>query len=269
VSVLEIAQETQVVAVPPQSRNGEAQSGAARNGEAQARNGEASGAASLIDLRTKLGVSDETYLAIGDLRPPATAYLYAIKPLIDRAVALVMLICLAPLMGAIAVAVRLSMGRGVIFTQDRVGRHGRVFQIYKFRTMRPDRRNEARPVETDRRRTHKHPQDPRVTRVGGFLRKWSLDELPQLMNVLQGDMSLVGPRPEMVSIVETYQPWQELRHVVKPGLTGLWQVSERGDLLMHECVGRDLEYIEQLSWRTDFGILARTPAAALGRRRGF
>jgi lipopolysaccharide/colanic/teichoic acid biosynthesis glycosyltransferase len=245
VSVLEIIQDTQVAVVPP-TLDG------------------ANGSAEVIDLRTKLEVPPTT-----PVRPRAGLYLYAGKPLLDRTVALVMLVCLAPFMAAISLAVRLSMGRGVIFSQPRVGRNGRTFQIYKFRTMRPDRRNQAQPVDTDRRLTHKHPEDPRVTRVGKFLRKWSLDELPQLVNVVRGDMSLVGPRPEMVSIVDNYQDWQHDRHVVKPGLTGLWQVSERGDLLMHECIDRDIEYIQRLSWRTDLEILAKTPGAALGTRRGF
>lgn len=203
------------------------------------------------------------------LSAPRGAYLKTVKPAVDRGLVLILLLCAVPAMAMIAAAIRLTMGNGVIYSQPRVGRNGQVFYIYKFRTMQPDRRGGTRPVEIDRRRTHKHPQDPRVTRVGRFLRKWSLDEIPQFWNVLRGDMSLVGPRPEMVTIVEGYEPWQHARHLVKPGVTGLWQVSERGGLLMHECVALDIEYVRQLSWHTDLRILMSTPSAALGRRKGF
>lgn len=192
-----------------------------------------------------------------------------VKPTVDRVLAGALLACSVPILATAAVAVRITMGRGVIYTQPRVGQDGRLFHIYKFRTMHDDRRHEAQAVPVDQRYTHKHPNDPRVTPVGRVLRKWSVDELPQLVNVLLGEMSLVGPRPELVSIVDRYEDWQRERHAVRPGLTGLWQVSERGDRLMHECVELDLEYIRRLSWRTDIEILARTPAAALGHRRGF
>jgi lipopolysaccharide/colanic/teichoic acid biosynthesis glycosyltransferase len=203
------------------------------------------------------------------IRPTESRYLRFVKPLIDRSVALVALTVAAPFMVLAAVAIRLTMGRDVIFVQTRVGKDGRPFQMYKFRTMRPDRRRRTVAVREERRKTHKHPDDPRLTAVGRFLRKWSLDEFPQFVNVLVGDMSLVGPRPEMVDIVDRYERWQHGRHVVKPGLTGLWQISDRGNQLMHECVERDIEYITRLSWRTDLSILLRTPAAMLGSRRGF
>lgn len=204
-----------------------------------------------------------------DMRPDRDRYVHVVKPAFDRAVALVALMAAVPLMASAAVAIRLTMGSGVIFVQTRVGKDGRLFRIYKFRTMRPDRRRRDVAVAVERRRTHKHPDDPRLTPVGRFLRKWSLDEVPQFVNVLLGDMSLVGPRPEMVEIVARYEGWQHGRHVVKPGLTGLWQISDRGDLLMHECVERDIEYISRLSWRTDLAIVVRTPAAMVGRRRGY
>jgi lipopolysaccharide/colanic/teichoic acid biosynthesis glycosyltransferase len=120
----------------------------------------------------------------------------------------------------------------------------------------------------DRRSTHKSEHDPRIRPVGRFLRKWSLDELPQLTNVLTGHMSLVGPRPEMVQIVERYEGWQHARHRVKPGITGLWQVSAR-EVPMHEATHIDLEYVERLSFLEDLRILAGTLPAALGDRKGF
>jgi lipopolysaccharide/colanic/teichoic acid biosynthesis glycosyltransferase len=142
--------------------------------------------------------------------------------------------------------------------------------MYKFRTMAPDRRHEAASYdEPERRKTHKHPDDPRLTPLGRFLRKWSLDELPQLWNVVRGEMSLVGPRPEMLGIVDTYDHWQHARHAVKPGLTGLWQVSARGDGPMHENTHLDLAYVRQVRFGSDCKILFMTIPALLGRQRGF
>jgi lipopolysaccharide/colanic/teichoic acid biosynthesis glycosyltransferase len=170
---------------------------------------------------------------------------------------------------ACAFAVRVSLGTGVVFTQDRIGQGGLPFRIYKFRTMHPSRRREHRPFEgEDRRLTHKHPDDPRLSAVGRLLRRLSLDELPQLINIVKGDMSLVGPRPELVSIVDGYEPWQHRRHSVKPGLTGLWQVSAR-ERPMHESTDIDLEYVDAISFRTDVSILLRTIPAALGRKKGW
>lgn len=193
-----------------------------------------------------------------------------LKPVVDRIGGFVLLILTFPLSLASAVAIRLTMGKPVILRQPRVGREGVVFTLYKFRTMEPDRRAGSDGYNgEDRRRTHKHPRDPRITDVGRFLRTWSLDELPQFVNVIRGEMSLVGPRPEMVEIVAGYQPWQHARHAVRPGITGLWQISERGNRAMHECTEIDLEYLERLSASTDLKIMVLTPLFALGIRRGF
>ena len=110
--------------------------------------------------------------------------------------------------------------------------------------------------------------DPRITKVGRLLRRTSIDELPNLWNVLKGDMSLVGPRPEMVAIVARYEPWQHQRHVGKPGVTGLWQISARGDIPMHEATHIDIDYVEHISLRTDIEILAKTLPAAMGDGKG-
>ena len=135
--------------------------------------------------------------------------------------------------------------------------------------MEPDRREvEGSFLGEDRRISHKRADDPRITETGRFLRKWSLDELPQLFNVIRGDMSLVGPRPELVQIVSRYEAWQHGRHAVRPGITGSWQVSERGDRMLHEATDIDIEYIESISFRQDLGILIRTVPAALGSRTG-
>ena len=192
------------------------------------------------------------------------------KPVIDVVGGLVLILLAAPLMALIAVAILVTDGRPAIFKQERVGRNSKIFTMYKFRTMHPDRRVAQPPyAPPDRRRCHKTPDDPRLTRLGHFLRKWSLDELPQLWNVVLRDMSLVGPRPELLMIVERYEPWQHLRHQVKPGITGVWQVSERGDGLMHENIQVDLLYLERVSLLTDLRILLRTIPAALGNRTGY
>jgi lipopolysaccharide/colanic/teichoic acid biosynthesis glycosyltransferase len=201
------------------------------------------------------------------LAPPSGAYVRVVKPTFDRVVGLCIFILLLPVVVLVALAVRLSLGSPVFFRQRRVGRDDRVFDVYKFRTMGQDRRSGQAPVPEDRRRTHKSDVDPRHTRVGRCLRKWSLDELPQLWNVVRGDMSLVGPRPELVEIVARYEPWQDQRHIVKPGLTGLWQVSSRGTGMMHLHTDIDLEYIEQMGPVTDLKILMLTVPATL-RRRG-
>lgn len=213
-------------------------------------------------------VTIEPGYALTHHRP--TRYERYLKPLLDRLGGILLLVMTAPLALLAAAAIRLTMGTPVILGQERVGRGGRVFTMYKFRTMEPDRRaTEVSYIGEDRRRTHKHPRDPRLTPVGKFLRKWSLDELPQFLNVVRGEMSLVGPRPEMPQIVAGYEVWQHARHAVKPGVTGLWQISERGDRMMHEATETDLAYMEQISLATDLRIMFITPLAALGLRRGY
>ena len=205
---------------------------------------------------------------------PDGTYVQIVKPLFDRAIAGFVLLLALPVMLGCALAVRLSLGSNVLFAQERVGRNGRRFNVYKFRTMHHDRRERAVAeitdfVGDDRRHTHKSPIDPRLTGVGRFLRKWSLDELPQLWNVLRGDMSIIGPRPELPAIVSRYNEWEHARHMVKPGLTGLWQVSARGaGRPMHEHVAVDVEYVAGLNAKLDFRILIQTPIALL-TNRGF
>jgi len=140
----------------------------------------------------------------------------------------------------------------------------------------PDRRagadrrlGERRAPQGNRRRTHKSPNDPRHTGLGRFLRAYSLDELPQLINVVRGELSLVGPRPELPEVVDNYEPWQHARHAVKPGITGLWQTTDRANgEPMHLHVDRDLEYVRRLSARTDVSILLLTVPVLLGLSRG-
>ena len=204
------------------------------------------------------------------IAPDRAVYARYFKPVIDWVAAFIVLTVTLPILVAVAVAVYAEFGRPIFFRQPRVGRDGHVFRVNKFRTMDSDRRGQAGDSfrGADRRRTHKSEDDPRIRPVGQFLRKWSLDELPQLTNVLAGDMSLVGPRPEMVQVVERYESWQHARHQVKPGITGLWQVSAR-EIPMHEATHIDLEYVDRLSLREDLKILGATLPAALGERKGF
>lgn len=196
-------------------------------------------------------------------------YVRRIKPALDRVGAVTLLIALAPIIAVIALAIYVRLGRPLLYRQVRVGRGGRPFEMLKFRTMLPDRRrNAGSPYRGhERRRTHKTLSDPRHTRLGRFLRRWSLDELPQLWNVARGDLSLIGPRPEMMVVVDRYESWQHRRHVVKPGLTGLWQVTERDEHgRMHLHVDTDLRYVDGLSFLLDAWILVMTVPAVCGVR---
>jgi lipopolysaccharide/colanic/teichoic acid biosynthesis glycosyltransferase len=196
----------------------------------------------------------------------AAPYARAVKPAMDRIGALIIFLVTLPIILVVGLLVRLTMGRGVIYKQRRVGLQGRRFTMYKFRSMENDRRKASLPYDgPDRRVCHKRVDDPRHTPVGRFLRRSSLDELPQLWNVMKGDMSLVGPRPELPHIVEAYEPWQHQRHEVKPGLTGFWQVSERAGGLAHEGVDLDIDYLDRLSFWTDVSVLLRTVPVTIRR----
>lgn len=192
------------------------------------------------------------------------------KRWLDVVGALLLLVVLSPLLAVIALAIWIDSGRPIIFRQTRIGQYGRPFVVYKFRTMRPDRRRRQLPYHgPERRKRHKTARDPRVTRVGRLLRRTSLDELPQLVNVLRGDMSLVGPRPELPEIVARYAAWQHERHLVRPGLTGWWQVQSRGDQLMHERTDLDVFYVRNQSFWLDLRILIRTIPSLLSRAGAF
>jgi exopolysaccharide biosynthesis polyprenyl glycosylphosphotransferase len=190
----------------------------------------------------------------------------AIKSVFDKTCAASALLVLAPLFAVIAISIRLADHGPVFFRQTRIGKHGRGFTFYKFRTMVPDAEqrksqlaahNEADGVLFKIRR------DPRVTRPGTWLRRWSLDELPQLINVLIGDMSLVGPRPALPEEVACYGGHMRRRLVVKPGLTGLWQVSGRSDLSREEAERLDLHYVENWSLVLDLQVLWKTGSAVI------
>lgn len=192
-----------------------------------------------------------------------------IKSLIDWFGAALLLLLIAPLMLGLAIAVMLD-GGPVFFRQDRVGRNGRVFKMIKFRSMVVDaeaRKDALLSANEGSGPLFKLRDDPRITKVGATLRKFSLDELPQLLNVLAGSMSLVGPRPPLPEEVATYSRDAERKLMVKPGLTGLWQVSGRSDLSWEESVRLDLRYVENWTLAMDALILWKT-AGALARGNG-
>jgi lipopolysaccharide/colanic/teichoic acid biosynthesis glycosyltransferase len=195
----------------------------------------------------------------------------SVKRSVDLVVALMLLVMLAPILLAIAVAVMLDSDGPILFRQRRVGQFGRTFYMLKFRTMRRERRtrSEGPPGAVERRRRHKSVADPRVTRTGRILRRTCVDELPQLWNVVRGEMSLVGPRPEMPNIVECYEPWQHGRHLVAPGITGWWQVNRTADRLMHEATELDIYYVQHLSPSLDLRIIARTLGAVIEGRGAY
>lgn len=212
-------------------------------------------------------VGDQLALA---LDPPNSHLVSrAVKALFDRTFALVALILGAPLMALIALAVRLDSPGPVIFRQERTGKDGVPFVMYKFRTMCEDadrKLAELRELNEGAGPLFKMTHDPRVTRVGRFLRQTSLDELPQLFNVLLGDMALVGPRPALESETSQYSQWVWRRLHVKPGMTGLWQVSGRSTLTWDESIRLDLMYVNNWNLRMDLSILLKTVGVVLGRK---
>ncbi|MCL6429533.1 MAG: sugar transferase [Anaerolineae bacterium] len=203
------------------------------------------------------------------------------KRLFDVAISVLALVVLAPLMAAIAAAVRLDSPGSILYRQERVGEKGKPFVMLKFRSMRVDAdpalhmAHVARLIGGNLSPGHLGPgpgetlkmrDDPRVTRVGRVLRKLSLDELPQLFNVLRGEMSLVGPRPPLPYEVALYKDWHRRRLEALPGITGLWQVEARNRVSFDEMVRLDLRYIEEQSLWLDLKILARTPLAVVSGR---
>lgn len=188
---------------------------------------------------------------------------------LDTVVAILGLIAFVVTYPIIAIAIKLDSRGPVIYSQKRVGLNGRIFTFYKYRSMSHDGH---RPYETPKL-DHEHfrtfvyiTPTSRLTRVGRILRATSLDELPNFWNVLKGDMRLVGPRPEIPELVEQYPPEYHRRHLVKPGITGLAQISGRGDLTYEETINYDLDYVRNHSLGRDLRILWRTLPAVISRR---
>ncbi|MBW4693139.1 MAG: sugar transferase [Lyngbya sp. HA4199-MV5] len=220
---------------------------------------------SSVELLHRRGVP-EVVAGIPTLRMEATllgGWDYRLKRWLDFVGALVGLLLLSPLFLVVAIAIKLSSSGAVLFCQERMGLHGRVFQMWKFRTMIPDAEALQAGLEQHNEASDgvmfKIRRDPRITAIGHFLRRTSIDELPQLFNVLLGQMSLVGPRPLPLRDVERFDPWHHTRHQVLPGITGLWQVSGRSSLdAFNDAARLDLYYIDHWSLNLDLEILLET-----------
>ncbi len=200
---------------------------------------------------------------------PRDELLLFVRRCIDVVVALALLLILSPLLAAIALLIRVTSPGPILFRQQRCGLHGRSFTFLKFRSMRVGAealKSSLAPFNEMDGPAFKMTNDPRVTPVGRFIRRTSLDELPQLLNILRGDMSFVGPRPAVIEEVRQYEPWQRRRLSMLPGLTCLWQISGRSDLTFDEWMRLDLEYIDNWSLWLDLKIAVRTIPAVLFRR---
>jgi exopolysaccharide biosynthesis polyprenyl glycosylphosphotransferase len=212
-------------------------------------------------------IEDFAGIPMLDLRAAALSdYQLLVKRGFDLLFGSIALILALPAIGLISLLIWLDDGRPVLFVQSRVGENGRIFKMYKFRTMvkNADKlRSLVEHLDEHGNLIHKTANDPRVTRIGRFLRRFSLDELPQFFNVVLGTMSLVGPRPEMPYLVEKYQPWQRKRFAVPPGITGWWQVNGRSDKPLHLNTEDDLYYIQNYSLWLDIQILLRTAWSVL------
>jgi len=204
-------------------------------------------------------VDDVPLVRLG--RQDSHALYEPLKRAFDVVGALLVLLFTAPFLAWCIWRIRRTSEGPAVFRQERVGLGGRVFEMYKLRTMRSDVEPYAGAPRSG--------DDARITRVGRWLRETSADELPQLVNVLKGDMSLVGPRPEMPFIASGYDEWQRRRLAVKPGITGLWQILGRKDLPMHDNLQYDFYYIRNRSLALDISILIRTTGAVLARRGAF
>ncbi|MEZ4501052.1 MAG: sugar transferase [Dehalococcoidia bacterium] len=194
------------------------------------------------------------------------------KRAFDLVVGGAVLVVVSPVLAVVALLVLLFHGRPILFRQERVGRHGEPFTMLKFRSMVVNNDDSALREMNTRELTqgggpgtsdgvYKLESDPRITPLGAVLRRYSLDELPQLFNVMRGDMSIVGPRPSLQWEVDLFEPRFLRRHEVRPGLTGLWQVSGRNELSMREMLALDVEYVDTWSLRGDIALLLRTPKA--------
>jgi exopolysaccharide biosynthesis polyprenyl glycosylphosphotransferase len=197
-----------------------------------------------------------------DLRAPAlNDYQRMVKRAFDLMIGIPFFLFGLPFMGMIALAIKIDSPGPALFIQHRVGENGKLFWMYKFRSMVQDadqRLAEVMRKDSEGNLIHKVPDDPRVTRIGRFLRRTSFDELPNLFNVLRGEMSLVGPRPELPVLVDQYQPWQRKRFAVPQGMTGWWQVNGRSSKPMHLHTEDDIYYVQHYSLLLDIKILLKT-----------
>jgi exopolysaccharide biosynthesis polyprenyl glycosylphosphotransferase len=221
----------------------------------------------------RASVEDFAGIPMLDIRAPALSeYQRMTKRAFDLFVCLCGMPFVLPIVGVIAAAIRLDSPGSVFYSPERIGENGRIFKMIKFRSMVANADKIAHQVQTTDekgRMVHKVRNDPRVTRLGAILRRTSMDELPNIFNVLRGEMSLVGPRPEMPWLVEKYEPWQRKRFAVPQGITGWWQVNGRSDRPMHLNTEDDLYYVQHYSIWLDILILLRTFSTVIRGKGAF
>ncbi len=213
------------------------------------------------------GPADKALAELSENKPIAVA-----QRLFDIVLSVLLLILCWPVFLLTAIVIRLDSPGPALFAQVRVGKNGKEFRLFKFRSMTVDAEAMLDQLEPENERDgplFKIREDPRVTRIGRLLRKSSLDELPQLINILKGDMSLVGPRPALPVEVAQYTPYQRQRLIVTPGLTGLWQVSGRADLPFDQSVELDLYYIDNQSVWLNLWIVVKTVPAVISARGAY
>jgi len=227
-------------------------------------------------MEAHTGISQSEAAAAGSWQ---TRSLGALQRSLDILFALTLILLLSPILIGVALAVRLESRGPAFFRQRRVGYREKEFTLFKFRSMRVDAdpqghqeyvtaliKGEGQNPNGGRENLYKLAVDNRITGVGRWIRRWSLDELPQLFNVVRGDMTLVGPRPAIPYEVAEYPSWYRERFSVKPGLTGYWQVSGRSERTYEEMVRLDIEYAQRRSLGLDLSILAKTPWVVLSRK---
>ena len=224
------------------------------------------------DADPKLEVDLRPYLTSDAGLLTAPHWQLRIKRMVDIVASAFFLVVFSPILLVTAIAVLTTSPGPVIFKQDRIGKDGRAFEFYKFRSMRATAESERVKLLSHNEKNgpiFKIEEDPRITRVGRFIRRTSIDELPQIWNVLRGDMSLVGPRPPLPVEVAEYSAWERQRLTVRPGVTGIWQVSGRSDIDFETWVAMDVEYIEEWSPSLDTSLMVRTIPAVLSGRGAY
>ncbi|MCH5210670.1 MAG: sugar transferase [Oscillospiraceae bacterium] len=204
-----------------------------------------------------------------DLHKPVYEF---VKRIFDAICSCLALVVLSPVFLITAIAVKAEDGGSVFYSQDRVGQDNEIFRMYKFRSMCPNAeelQQELMKYNEMDGPVFKIKKDPRITKVGKFIRKYSIDELPQLVNILKGDMSIVGPRPPLPGEVEQYNEYQAQRLLIKPGLTCFWQAYGRSDLSFVDWVEMDMRYIKQRSFRLDAKLIVKTVFSVLFKRGAY
>ena len=195
-----------------------------------------------------------------DITPKVKFYLFS-KRVTDIFLSAIGLILLSPILLIVAIAIKIDSKGPIIFKQDRVGKDGKIFSMYKFRSMIVNAEELKAKLETKNEMSgpmFKMKNDPRITKVGRFIRKTSIDELPQLINVIKGDMSLVGPRPSLPKEVEQFSPWMLERLKVKPGITCYWQVMGRNNIAFEEWMKLDVKYVHEMNYWLDIKLIFKT-----------